>query len=54
MIKITKTDSLNSSALSMLDRNKCFTVVASAVKDAVPDSIVELKCPEVGTSLSNQ
>ncbi|CAA2983146.1 Hypothetical predicted protein [Olea europaea subsp. europaea] len=54
MIKITKTDSLNSSALSMLDRNKCFTVVASAVKDAVPDSIVELKCPEVGTSLANQ
>lgn len=31
----------------MLDRSKCFEVVAAAVKDAVADSVVDLKCPEV-------
>ncbi|CAI9754623.1 unnamed protein product [Fraxinus pennsylvanica] len=51
MIQTTKTDSSISGALSMLDRNKCFTVVAAAVKDAVPDSIVELKCPEFAVLL---
>ena len=28
-------------------RGKCFSIVAAAVKDDVPDSIVDLKCREV-------
>lgn len=32
---------------ALLDRNKCFSVVAAAVKEVVPDSIVDLKDPEV-------
>lgn len=31
---------------SLLDRNKCFEIVASVVKEAVPDSSVDLKSPE--------
>ncbi|KAI4366921.1 hypothetical protein MLD38_022722 [Melastoma candidum] len=31
----------------LLDRSKCFGAVASAVKDAVSDSIVDLKNPEI-------
>lgn len=39
----------NGSTVSpLLDRNKCFGIVAAAVKDAVPDSVVDLKRPEVG------
>lgn len=36
-------------ALDLLDRNKCFAMVASAVKDVVSDSVVDLKSPEVRT-----
>lgn len=32
---------------ALLDRNKCFSVVAAAVKEVVPDSTVDLKDPEV-------
>lgn len=35
----------------MLDRRKCFEVVAAAVKDAIPDSVVDLKSPEVEREL---
>jgi hypothetical protein len=43
-----KDERSNASDLSiMLDRSKCFEVVAAAVKDAVADSVVDLKCPEV-------
>lgn len=34
----------------MLDRSKCFEVVAGAVKSIVSDSVVDLKCPEVWIS----
>lgn len=32
---------------ALLDRKKCFSVVAAAVKEVVPDSIVDLKDPEI-------
>ncbi|MCD7454423.1 hypothetical protein HAX54_024822 [Datura stramonium] len=32
---------------ALLDRNKCFSVVAAAVKEVVPDSTVDLKDPEL-------
>ncbi|XP_031495825.1 uncharacterized protein LOC116261279 isoform X1 [Nymphaea colorata] len=32
----------------LLDRNECLRVVASAVKDTVPDSVVDLKSPQDG------
>uniref|UniRef100_A0A0V0H2F5 Putative ovule protein n=1 Tax=Solanum chacoense TaxID=4108 RepID=A0A0V0H2F5_SOLCH len=32
---------------ALLDRNKCFSVVAAAVKEVFPDSIVDLKDPEI-------
>lgn len=32
---------------ALLDRNKCFSVIAAAVKQVVPDSIVDLKDPKV-------
>lgn len=31
----------------LLDRNKCFSTVAAAVKEVVSDSTVDLKSPEV-------
>lgn len=31
----------------MLDRDKCFAAVATAVKGVVSDSVVDLKSPEV-------
>lgn len=31
----------------LLDKNECLRVVASAVKDTVPDSVVDLKSPQV-------
>lgn len=34
-------------ALVLLDRSKCFEVVAAAVKTVVSDSAVDLKCPEL-------
>ncbi|KAF2316644.1 hypothetical protein GH714_041985 [Hevea brasiliensis] len=36
----------DSNKCSLLDRNKCFEIVASAVKEAVSDSSVDLKSPE--------
>ncbi|CAM8885241.1 unnamed protein product [Rhodiola kirilowii] len=32
---------------ALLDRNKCFEVVGSAVKDVIPDSVVDLNNPEL-------
>lgn len=32
---------------SLLDRERCFRVAAAAVKEAVPDSAVDLKSPDV-------
>ncbi|XP_057992091.1 uncharacterized protein LOC110668905 isoform X2 [Hevea brasiliensis] len=37
----------DSNKCSLLDRNKCFEIVASAVKEAVSDSSVDLKSPEL-------
>ncbi|XP_076905953.1 uncharacterized protein LOC143573063 [Bidens hawaiensis] len=37
----------NSNPVELLDRNKCFEVVAAAVKNIVSDSVVDLKCPEL-------
>ncbi|XP_024961947.1 uncharacterized protein LOC112502301 [Cynara cardunculus var. scolymus] len=37
----------NSNPVAMLDRSKCFEVVAAAVKSIVSDSVVDLKCPEL-------
>ncbi|CAK9135436.1 unnamed protein product [Ilex paraguariensis] len=46
-MKIAKITSSDADAFSLLDRNKCFSVVAASVKDAVSDSVVDLKCPEL-------
>lgn len=43
-MKITKD---TSTASNLLDRNSCFSTVAGAVKDVVPDSVVDLKSPEL-------
>ncbi|KAI4357336.1 hypothetical protein L6164_001292 [Bauhinia variegata] len=45
--KFLKENTNDSNAYSLLDRNKCFGVVASAVKDALEDSVVDLKSPEI-------
>ncbi|KAK7280565.1 hypothetical protein RJT34_25629 [Clitoria ternatea] len=49
-IEETKSENRNSNgsnACSLLDRNKCFGVVASAVNLVVEDSVVDLKSPEL-------
>ncbi|KAJ7942735.1 Mitochondrial pyruvate carrier 1 [Quillaja saponaria] len=46
-LKIRKDNSEGASSLPLLDRNKCFGIVAAAVKDAVEDSVVDLKSPEL-------
>ncbi|KAK9027936.1 hypothetical protein V6N11_067757 [Hibiscus sabdariffa] len=46
-VKIPKDASKNSNLSVLLDRNKCFSVVAAAVKAIVSDSVVDLKSPEV-------
>ncbi|XP_039046047.1 uncharacterized protein LOC120186074 [Hibiscus syriacus] len=46
-LKIPKDGSKNSDMSALLDRNKCFSVVAAAVKANVPDSVVDLKSPEL-------
>lgn len=46
--KIPK-DTKDSDVSALLDRNKCFTIVAAAVKEVVSDSAVDLKSPEVKT-----
>ncbi|XP_065855206.1 uncharacterized protein [Euphorbia lathyris] len=45
--KVVKDTSVDSNVCPLLDRNKCFEIVASAVKDVVSDSAVDLKSPEV-------
>ncbi|KAK4597045.1 hypothetical protein RGQ29_014881 [Quercus rubra] len=45
-LKIVKDTSNGSDKFALLDRNKCFGVVAAAVKGAVSDSVVDLKSPE--------
>lgn len=42
-----KTSKDNSSANVIMGRDKCFSIVASVVKDVVPNAIVDLKSPEV-------
>ncbi|XP_041012730.1 uncharacterized protein LOC121256137 isoform X3 [Juglans microcarpa x Juglans regia] len=44
-MKILKDTSNGSNAFALLDRNKCFSVVAAAVKNAASDSVVDLKSP---------
>ncbi|THG14348.1 hypothetical protein TEA_018902 [Camellia sinensis var. sinensis] len=46
-LKISRNTSKDSEEIALLDRNKCFSVVATAVKDVVPDSVVDLKSPEL-------
>lgn len=42
-----KGNSNDPNAFSLLDRNKCFAIVASAVNHVVEDSIVDLRSPEL-------
>ena len=46
-MKIPKDASNNSDLSVLLDHNKCFSVVAAAVKGIVSDSVVDQKSPEV-------
>lgn len=46
-IKVAKKELNHSDAIDLLDRNKCFTVVAAAVKEAITDSVVDLGSPQV-------
>ncbi|KAK4750310.1 hypothetical protein SAY87_027759 [Trapa incisa] len=49
-LKVSRETSRNfdSNRFALLDRNKCFAVVAAAVKGVIPDSVVDLKTPEFG------
>ncbi|XP_060196384.1 uncharacterized protein LOC132625822 isoform X3 [Lycium barbarum] len=47
MKNLRKEASTDPNIFALLDRNKCFSVVAAAVKEIVPDSIVDLKDPEL-------
>ncbi|PWA93296.1 hypothetical protein CTI12_AA072020 [Artemisia annua] len=42
-----KSSSSDTNPVALLDRNKCFEVVAAAVNSIVTDSVVDLKCPEL-------
>ncbi|XP_056161034.1 uncharacterized protein LOC130135567 isoform X3 [Syzygium oleosum] len=46
-LKNSKDKSDGSDLLPLLDCHKCFEVVAAAVKDAISDSVVGLKNPEL-------
>ncbi|KAH9618280.1 hypothetical protein KSS87_005188 [Heliosperma pusillum] len=46
-MKTIKGSSSDPNLYSLLDRNKCFSIVAGAVKEAVSDSTVDLKSPEL-------
>lgn len=48
-MKNKKTDPKYTDLLALLDRNKCFSVVAGVVKEIVADAVVDLKSPEVKT-----
>lgn len=50
-MKDVSVTSNGSKVSALLDRGKCFSIVAAAVKEAVPDSIVDLKCPEIAVLL---
>ncbi|XP_047332584.1 uncharacterized protein LOC124936161 [Impatiens glandulifera] len=45
--KSSKNTSIETEELSLLDRNKCFSIVAGAVKDVVSDAVVDLVNPEL-------
>ncbi|XP_027366650.1 uncharacterized protein LOC113872946 [Abrus precatorius] len=45
--KFVKENPNGSDVFSLLDRNKCFGVVASAVNHVVEDSVVDLRSPEL-------
>ncbi|MED6107554.1 hypothetical protein PIB30_015085 [Stylosanthes scabra] len=45
--KSVKEKSKDSNAFDLLDRNKCFGIVASAVNQVVGDSVVDLRTPEL-------
>lgn len=46
-MKTVKDNVSDPNMCTLLDRNKCFSVVAAAVKEVVSDSTVDLKSPEV-------
>ncbi|PON79184.1 hypothetical protein PanWU01x14_013000 [Parasponia andersonii] len=46
-MKHPKDTSHVSAGSNLLDRNSCFSIVAAAVKDALPDSVVDLQSPEL-------
>ncbi|XP_057961838.1 uncharacterized protein LOC131153511 isoform X2 [Malania oleifera] len=46
-IKSLKNIFVDPNLFSLLDRNKCFSIVAAAVKESIPDSVVDLKSPEL-------
>ncbi|KAL5762942.1 hypothetical protein ACOSP7_019206 [Xanthoceras sorbifolium] len=46
-MKVPKDTSKDSDQFALLDRDKCFSIVAAAVKDVVSDSTVDLKSPEL-------
>ena len=49
-MKNSKDTSHITTGSNLLDRTSCFSIVAAAVKDVVPDSVVDLRSPEVKTS----
>ncbi|XP_062113128.1 uncharacterized protein LOC133824273 [Humulus lupulus] len=46
-MKVPKDTSTVSTGCNLLDRNNCFSIVAAAVKEVVPDSVVDLRSPEL-------
>ncbi|KAL8151726.1 hypothetical protein V2J09_021534 [Rumex salicifolius] len=46
-LKLVKTNSSDPNVPAILDRDKCFGIVFSAVKDVVHDVVADLKSPEV-------
>lgn len=46
-MKVPKNTLKDSDRFALLDRNKCFSIVAAAVTDVISDSAVDLKSPEV-------
>ncbi|GAV83005.1 hypothetical protein CFOL_v3_26456 [Cephalotus follicularis] len=46
-MKISNENTVGSELFTLLNRDKCFGVVASAVKDVVSDATVDLKSPEL-------
>ncbi|KAK0573523.1 hypothetical protein LWI29_009439 [Acer saccharum] len=46
-MKVPKNTLKDSDRFALLDRNKCFSIVAAAVTDVISDSAVDLKSPEL-------